>query len=110
MTQALNCKARFEAEVEDYDDIPDAPAPHSVELTCDWGNQKACQEDNVLRATWAAAALKEYVRHVGADTFDASISDLLGDLMHLCDALEVDFDEALRNGRNAYEPESEGRW
>lgn len=109
-TTALDCKARFDTMVETISDIPDAPPPHTRDLTCAWGDQEACRRDNVLRATWAGAALKEFVANVGEDVPDATISDLLADLMHLCDALDVDFDEALRRGRNAYEPESEGRW
>jgi len=108
MTTQINCKASFAFEVNQLADIPDVPL--GTELLCHWGQQKECHEDNNIRAMWAAAALKEYVANTGEDEFEATISDLLGDLMHLCDALDVDFDEALRRGRNAYEPESEGRW
>lgn len=60
------------------------------------------QADNNARATFAAVALVAYVARVGdAGDWDASISDLLADLMHLCDALDTDFDALVaRAGRN----------
>lgn len=64
--------------------------------------------DNTARASFAAQALVTFVERVGENEMGTNVSDLLGDLMHLCDALDIDFDEAVEKGRWHYEAEIEG--
>lgn len=47
------------------------------------------RSNNYLRAVWAGVGLHAYARRVGDvhEPFEAAISDLLADLMHLVDAL-----------------------
>jgi hypothetical protein len=49
------------------------------------------QHDNTRRAGFALLALGAYADRVGTDE-ESVISDLIGDLRHLCDALGEDFD------------------
>lgn len=66
------------------------------------------RDDNTARASFAAQALVTFVERAGENEMETNISDLLGDLMHLCDALGIDFDEAVDDGRVYYEAEVEG--
>lgn len=56
------------------------------------------QRDNDIRAARAARALTAYANHVGKGSLggevETAIADLLGDLRHMCDALDVDWDGA----------------
>lgn len=100
--------ASFSEVVEVTRDIPEASS--DAELACDWGNAEACADDNATRAEFASIGVKAYAKRVG--TLDEepalTISDLLGDLMHLCDALGEEFDALVDRGRGHYEPELEG--
>lgn len=67
-------------------------------------------QDNTRRAGFTVPALRAFsdtVRLHGEDV-DTVISDLLGDLLHLCDALGHDFDALLERGCSHYEAEVEG--
>lgn len=70
------------------------------------------EHDNLRRARHAWNALTTYTDdvygHPGSEPTRQAVSDLLGDLLHLCDALDVDFDTALDKGRSNYEPETHG--
>lgn len=79
--------------------------------------------DNWLRATFACVGLKAYADRVGDEhePFEATISDLLSDLMHLVDALHKGgsmqddywpdgntFDDILDHARRRYTEERNG--
>ncbi|GAB5005044.1 MULTISPECIES: hypothetical protein [Mycobacterium] len=60
------------------------------------GEGEDAQRDNDTRAGWAARALIAYAKHLNeaslAEELETVVGDLLGDLRHLCDALQVDWD------------------
>lgn len=86
---------------------------------CEDGTPSGIEHDNTRRASFAADALLAYADRtfsgaVGED-FHTVIGDLLGDLMHLCDALvdanedgRLDFDALVDRGRSHYTPELSG--
>jgi hypothetical protein len=102
--------ADFHEEIETTDDLP-MPDPHD-HLACDWGNPEACADDNTLRAELAALAVRAYAERTGVlgEEPALAISDLLGDLMHLCDALGLDFQGLVDRGAYHYEPELRGEF
>lgn len=59
---------------------------------------------NIPRAEWAEAALSTFMGCTGTDQEDA-ISDLLADLMHLCDRTGPGFDTELERARGNYQAE-----
>lgn len=61
---------------------------------------------NEDRAAWAQAAVRVFMRITGTDDEDA-ISDLLGNLMHLCDVRGDDFTALLNRGAGHYQAEIE---
>jgi hypothetical protein len=67
--------------------------------------------DNRLRAGWAAEALLVFARRTDllgtwhAETPEAAIGDLLGNLRHLASLLGLDFDELNAEGQSHYEYE-----
>ena len=65
------------------------------------------QEDNTVRAQFAALAVRAFADRVcpGGEEIETLIGDLLANLMHLCDAAGIDFDDRLRNGRRHYDAE-----
>ncbi|WP_082993074.1 hypothetical protein [Mycobacterium sp. 1245111.1] len=65
------------------------------------------QRDNDIRAARGAQALMAYGAYLNDATVNedlqSSVSDLLGDLRHLCDAVGVDWDRAVeRSGRDHF--------
>jgi hypothetical protein len=70
---------------------------------------KSDVQDNSARASFAALAVVAFVRRVGdAGDLGTSISDLLGDLRHLCDALGLDYDSLDLHGLAHYNAELRG--
>jgi len=69
------------------------------------------EKQNHDRAVWAGIALGHFQDEIGTDD-DDSLSDLLCDLMHLCDrrskAAGFDFDRELDRARMHYQAETEG--
>ncbi|ABE67401.1 hypothetical protein PBI_CHE12_82 [Mycobacterium phage Che12] len=63
---------------------------------------------NNNRARWSAAALHTYAKTVGSEDVEQAISDMLGDLLHLCDAAKLDFSELYDQGRWHYAAELGG--
>lgn len=61
---------------------------------------------NDARAEWADFALSHFIANTGVDREDA-LSDLLVDLMHLCDRTEFDFNVQLERARLDYSAETE---
>lgn len=55
------------------------------------------QRDNDIRAGWAARAVIAYGKHLGSgeltEDLTTVIGDLIGDLLHLLDAVEVEWDD-----------------
>lgn len=68
------------------------------------------RDDNALRAEFAALAVKAYARRTGVldEEPELAIKDLLGDLMHLCDALGLNFEGLVESGRYHYDCEVRG--
>ena len=63
---------------------------------------------NATRAEWAYRTVLLFAQYTGLELprdYDVAISDLLADLMHLCDEAGIDFDERLDDGRGAYQIE-----
>ncbi|KAA9159445.1 hypothetical protein FPZ12_020295 [Amycolatopsis acidicola] len=60
--------------------------------------------DNTRKAGFAATAVNAYAAQVGNtyEDFYSLISDLIGDLYHLADALGIDLADAIRHGRDDY--------
>jgi hypothetical protein len=57
----------------------------------------------------ASVALKTYQKETGSDAEDI-VSDLLADLMHLCDKRKIDFEAELERARYHYEAEKHGEF
>lgn len=57
------------------------------------------------RAQWARVALRAFMKETGVDLEDA-LSDLLGDLMHMADRDNFDFEAALDRARYHYDAET----
>jgi hypothetical protein len=67
--------------------------------------------DNTRRAGFALAALSAYADRTGGlagEPVEQKMVDLLGDLMHLADALWMDFDYLTERAVAQYEPETRG--
>lgn len=65
---------------------------------------------NAERATFGELAMVSFASKTGQsgdviEDPETVIGDLLADLMHFCDAKDVDFEEALRRGRNHHDEE-----
>lgn len=75
------------------------------------GDADDIRQDNLRRAGLAATAVVAFAgRCSGPDEpLDEVIADLLGDLMHLADALEVSYAELDARGRRHYLAELGGR-
>lgn len=72
------------------------------------------QADNNARAGFAALAVVAYANRtfpggVGEE-LETVIGDLLGDLRHLCDGLDLDFDALLATSWRHYDPETRGEF
>lgn len=54
------------------------------------------QKDNDARASFGAAVLVAYSERVGGESneVETQLADLLADLRHVCDALDLDYDAA----------------
>lgn len=65
---------------------------------------------NLQRGLFAGLAVKAYAERVGTkrEAIDLTISDLLGDLRHLCDATGQDFAALSDRGYNHYQAEIGG--
>ncbi len=68
--------------------------------------------DNGVRAGFAATALKAFSVRVGDQNEDleTNLGDLLADLMHLCDSLDLSFGAIVEDAEGHYAPEREGRF
>lgn len=68
--------------------------------------------DNSIRAGWAARALIAYATHLAdqslVEDLETVTSDLVGDLLHLCDALGLDWEEIFERGERFYREELSG--
>ncbi|QBP30557.1 hypothetical protein SEA_CHARM_76 [Mycobacterium phage Charm] len=97
-------------KIEDFDDLDQlADIPHTPGGFTSRGSfPNDPEKRNNCNVIWAAKALQAYVNVIGRDEIETSISDLLGDLMHLADAAGVDFDELLNKAEWAYGEELEG--
>lgn len=68
------------------------------------------QNDNDARAAWAGRALAWFAMNTGDldEDLETVLSDLLSDLRHLADALEVDYGNADERAERHYQREIEG--
>ncbi len=97
-------RAAFDLEINDASDLAVfAERQQSAHVT--GVNHQA---DNNTRASFAAVALVAYIKRVGEDEVETNVSDLLGDIMHLCDALGIDFDDMIHRGLRHYDREVKG--
>jgi len=65
------------------------------------------KEMNKERAGWARTALDLFAKTVNSSDQEEAVSDLLADLMHLCDEDEIESGEALARAKRNYEGEVE---
>lgn len=68
------------------------------------------QGDNNARASFGAVALSAFIQHVGKDVPETELADLLADLMHLADAMGLDFDSALATAERNHREELRGEF
>lgn len=68
------------------------------------------QGDNNARAAFGAVALSAFIKHVGKDVPETEFADLLADLMHLADAMGIDFDSALATAERNHREELRGEF
>lgn len=88
--------------VTNVDELPDNPFARL--------NYEDIAEDNLTRAHFAIPAVKAFAKRTGLGGEDVStaISDLLADLHHLADALDLDWDALVERGDRHYQPELRG--
>ncbi|WP_072814635.1 hypothetical protein [Rhodococcus zopfii] len=65
-------------------------------------------EANAVRGLNAARLLAEYMRSVGDDELQTGLTDLLGDLHHLSDAIGTDWDAAVDAAATHHQAEVAG--
>lgn len=81
-------------------------SPHRYDAT-----PVGIREDNNRRAGWALIGFNAYSEHVHKDSGEdlaTGLGDLLGDLLHLCDLLGLDFSELEDRARGHYLAELAG--
>ncbi len=69
------------------------------------------KHDNRRRAGFALVALHAYAKRLGGaerEEAETHFGDLLGDMIHLADALEIDFEGAMNKARGNYADEAQG--
>lgn len=67
--------------------------------------------NNSIRAGFASTGVKAFARRVGifqGENLETAISDFLGDLMHLCDALDIPFEAMVDRGAFHHDAELRG--
>lgn len=67
--------------------------------------------DNLRRAGFAAIGVHAFAKRtglLGGEDMHTTLSDLLCDLHHLADAIDLDWDELLNRADGHYEPEIRG--
>lgn len=85
--------------------IDEVPSP--LDLTLD--RITGATHRNMQRGTFAGLGLKAYAERTRChEPIDTVMSDFLGDLMHLCDAVGVDFDNVQCRAEINYEAEIGG--
>lgn len=76
------------------------------------GTPDGIKQDNDLRACWGLLALSAYAKRTygkgSAEPWEAMLSDLVSDLMHLSDAVGADVEAVLSTARRNYEGELRG--
>lgn len=95
MTTHQSTPAEYPAAAIVAETITELPVPQpGARPRCLWGDPVACQDDNDLRAATAAATLRAYAELTGSleEPPRSVIEDLLNDLRHLCDGLDIDHD------------------
>lgn len=94
------------AEIETVEDLLEAfPDDHITDTDP--------QADNNARASFAALAVTAYAKRTcpsGGEEIETIIGDLLGDLMHLCDGLDLSFDALVDRAFRHYDPETRGEF
>jgi hypothetical protein len=72
-------------------------------------NATEMPKKNVERASWAWNAMETFMKETGLaddDVFETVAGDFLGDFLHMCDLLGVDFEELLEKGREHHRVET----
>jgi hypothetical protein len=66
-------------------------------------------KDNQLRAGHAWDAIRRYTdfKEEPQSELETYVPDMLANIMHMCDAYGIDFEDSLRRGRNHYDEEKE---
>lgn len=64
--------------------------------------------DNNVRAGLAVTALKAFSERAGEQDVETTITDLLANLMHLCDSLDLTFDRLVSRAHRHHSPEVRG--
>ncbi len=63
------------------------------------------RHDNTIRAKLGITAILAYATESKSDDLDTVVSDMLADLRHAADALEIDFDDASSSAKGYYSEE-----
>ena len=66
-----------------------------------------CNPTNENRANWAENAINNYCQETGDDDTETGMTDLLADMMHLCDRDGFDFSTSLARAEMHYLEEKE---
>lgn len=88
--------------VSTVDELPDNPFARL--------NYEDIAEDNLTRAHFAIPAVKAFAKRTGLHGEDlaTTISDLIADLHHLSDSVDLDWDHLLDRADGHYQPELRG--
>lgn len=113
-TARITAPARFDGGIKDTNDLARIATLFGGRHRHlhDGLTEDEIRDDNNTRAAWGAIALLAFTARTFGDAagedWETLVGDLMADLMHLCDALGVDFDEMVEKGRSHYEPELHG--
>ncbi|TDC92373.1 hypothetical protein E1161_13455 [Saccharopolyspora aridisoli] len=112
--EPLSTVDRFPAERIDAESVEDlAEIDFDGEGDMLYGNSPEDHvHDNSRRAGFAVPALEAFTEttRLHGENIDLVVADLLADLLHLCDALSLDFDELVKRGYEHYSAEVTGNW
>lgn len=88
--------------------INETSRPCKASLPEEVGTLEDLRHDNTIRAKLGITAILAYATESKSDDLDTVVSDMLADLRHAADALEIDFDDASSSADGYYSEELHG--
>jgi hypothetical protein len=89
-----------------------ADLPEWQQFRLDYDPDANIPGNNAVRAGFASTGIIAFAKRVGLlndeGGVETAISDFLGDLMHLCDALDITFEDMVSMGAFHYDAELRG--